>query len=82
MPTSLARRAFLRGTGVCLALPLARRHAAGLCSGCESGDRPRRMVAIETNMGILPQFFFPEKAGRDYALDAVPGTARGASRAT
>lgn len=29
---------------------------------------PRRMVAIETNMGILPQFFFPEKEGRDYAL--------------
>ena len=27
---------------------------------------PRRMIAIETNMGILPQFFFPEKAGRDY----------------
>ncbi|MFO0927584.1 MAG: hypothetical protein U0736_11170 [Gemmataceae bacterium] len=26
------------------------------------------MVAIETNMGILPQFFFPEKAGCDYAL--------------
>jgi hypothetical protein len=26
----------------------------------------RRMVAIETNMGILPQNFFPEKAGRDY----------------
>ena len=29
---------------------------------------PRRMVAIETNMGILPQFFFPEKAGKDFAL--------------
>jgi hypothetical protein len=29
---------------------------------------PRRLVAIETNMGIMPQFFFPEKAGRDYAL--------------
>jgi hypothetical protein len=29
---------------------------------------PRRMIAIETNMGILPQFFFPEKAGRDYEL--------------
>ncbi|MBC8114939.1 MAG: DUF1552 domain-containing protein [Candidatus Saccharimonas sp.] len=26
------------------------------------------MVAIETNMGILPQFFFPEQAGRDYVL--------------
>lgn len=31
-------------------------------------DIPRRMVCIETNMGILPQFFFPEKPGKDYAL--------------
>jgi hypothetical protein len=29
---------------------------------------PRRMVAIETNMGIMPQFFFPEKPGTDYEL--------------
>ena len=28
------------------------------------------MVAIETNMGILPQFFFPEKAGREF--EATP----------
>jgi hypothetical protein len=26
------------------------------------------MICIETNMGILPQFFFPEKEGRDYEL--------------
>jgi hypothetical protein len=30
-------------------------------------EPPRRMIAIETNMGILPQYFFPEGAGgRDY----------------
>ncbi len=29
---------------------------------------PRRMVAIQTNMGILPQHFFPKEAGQDYAL--------------
>lgn len=29
---------------------------------------PRRMVAIETNMGILPQFYFPEKVGSDYEM--------------
>ncbi len=28
---------------------------------------PRRMVAIETNMGILPQYFFPEQTGTEYA---------------
>jgi hypothetical protein len=31
---------------------------------------PRRMVCIQTNMGILPQFFFPETVGRDYAPSA------------
>jgi hypothetical protein len=30
------------------------------------GKSPRRMVAIQTNQGIMPQFFFPKKAGRDY----------------
>ena len=34
----------------------------------ESQEPPRRMLAILTNQGILPQFFFPERAGRDYAL--------------
>jgi Protein of unknown function (DUF1552) len=61
------RRAFLRSAGVALSLPwleaMRPRAAAG-----ESNDIPRRMVAIETNMGILPQFFFPEKTGKDYSL--------------
>ncbi len=65
--TVLSRRAFLRGTGVALALPFldAMRPAFGAQAHAEL---PRRMVAIETNMGILPQFFFPEKSGRDYEL--------------
>jgi hypothetical protein len=36
--------------------------------GATQAAFPRRMVAIETNMGILPQFFFPDKAGQEYAL--------------
>lgn len=63
----LSRRTFLRGAGVALALPIldAMRPTFGADAQVEL---PRRMVAIETNMGILPQFFFPEKAGRDYEL--------------
>ena len=63
----LDRRTFLRGTGVCLALPLldAMRPALG---ADKTPASPRRLVAIETNMGIMPQYFFPEKAGRDFAL--------------
>ena len=64
---ALSRRTFLRGAGVALTLPWldAMRPAF---SADSVAAVPRRMVAIETNMGILPQFFFPEAAGRDYAL--------------
>src|SRR5437868_4671149 len=68
-PTSLPlnRRAFLRAAGFTLALPLldAMQPAFGAAAGAA---KPRRMVCIQTNMGILPQFFFPENAGRDYGL--------------
>jgi len=52
---------------VCLSLPLL--DAMRPSFGADAlPELPRRMVAIETNMGILPQFFFPENAGTDYAL--------------
>lgn len=66
MPRPLNRRAFLRGTGVAMALPLL--DAMRPTFGADRSESPRRMVAIETNMGTLPQYFFPEKAGRDYQL--------------
>ena len=68
---TLSRRAFLRGTGFVLALPFleAMRPVFGASAKAANaaGATPRRMVCIETNMGIMPQFFFPEKAGRDFA---------------
>jgi hypothetical protein len=64
MSGNLDRRTFLRGAGVALALPLLEGMAS---AGPSRRGVPRRMVALETNMGILPQYFFPEKAGRDYA---------------
>ena len=63
---ALARRTFLRGTGVALTLPFL--EAMRPMFGATATASPaRRMVCIETNMGILPQFFFPEQAGRDFA---------------
>ena len=64
---ALDRRTFLRGAGVCLALPLldAMRPAHAKEN---SGNLPRRVVAIQTNMGILPQFFFPSGSGKAYEL--------------
>src|SRR5262245_26474228 len=65
-PRPLSRRAFLRGTGVAMALPFLEAMRPAFAAG--KADIPRRMVCVETNMGILPQFFFPEKSGKDYAL--------------
>lgn len=65
-PRPLSRRTFLRGTGVAVALPLL--DAMTPARAVDKRDVPRRMVCVETNMGILPQFFFPEKSGADYPL--------------
>ncbi len=59
---SLNRRTFLRGAGVALALPL-------LESMGKAASMPiHRLIAIETNQGILPQFFFPKGVGRQFQL--------------
>ena len=42
----------------------------GRAAKSAAGDSavPRRMVCIQTNQGIMPQFFFPKQAGRGFAL--------------
>jgi hypothetical protein len=62
----LNRRTFLRTAGMTMALPMLDAMETRLGAAEKARAVPRRMVAIQTNMGILPQFFFPEKAGRDY----------------
>jgi len=67
MPLSaLSRRRFLHGTGVALALPLLDAMRPALARGAAAAALPRRMLAIQTNLGILPQFFWPEGTGFDY----------------
>ncbi|MBY0524839.1 MAG: DUF1552 domain-containing protein [Gemmataceae bacterium] len=65
-PRILDRRTFLRGVGVSIALPAL---DAMVPAFARSDDRaaPRRLVTIQTNLGIMPHLFFPEKGGRDYA---------------
>ena len=55
------RRTFLRASGAMMALPFL--EAFG-----EEPATPRRILAICTNLGVLERHFFPEQAGRDYAL--------------
>lgn len=60
----LSRRHVLRGAGCALALPVLDAMTPAFARPDAAG--PRRMVAIQTNQGIMPMFFFPEAAGRDY----------------
>ena len=64
---AVTRRTFLRAAGVTLALPLIeslqpRAFAAGKTPAV------RRLLCICTPLGVHPEYFFPEKAGRDYEL--------------
>jgi hypothetical protein len=65
--TACSRRRFLRATGVSLALPLL----DGLLPHGRAAEKvavPRRLVCLCTPLGLHPPHFFPEAAGRDYAL--------------
>ncbi|MEQ8791936.1 MAG: DUF1552 domain-containing protein [Pirellulaceae bacterium] len=69
--TAISRRAVLKGAGVALALPILEAMRPGFAKAGATnsdGELPRRMVAIQTNQGIMPHLFFPEQAGQEYAL--------------
>jgi hypothetical protein len=72
MPMNLHRRTILRAAGVAMVLPLldafdVRRTRAA----AKAADAvPRRMVCINTPLGLHPAYFFPEKPGRDYKLSS------------
>jgi hypothetical protein len=61
----LPRRSFLRAAGVTLALP------ALDCMTplfAQAPAPPRRMMIVANNLGVLPRYFFPQSAGKDYEL--------------
>lgn len=61
----LSRRQFLRGAGVALALPLLDSMLPVFARGRESNSlldpaaKPRRLLAVCNNLGLLPDLFFP-----------------------
>ncbi len=71
---ALSRRKFLRGAGILLSLPLldamgpAFAAVAKNSAATTPGGKPRRMLAICNNLGLLPDQFFPKTSGRDYEL--------------
>jgi len=65
----LNRRTFLRGAGVAMALPFLNAMKATVHAAADPARTgKRRMVCINTPLGLHPEFFFPEKTGRDYEL--------------
>src|SRR5436190_8954429 len=63
----LSRRNFLRAAGVSLALPCLDAFTPARALGAAARPR-RRMVCINTPLGVHPPFFFPEQAGKEYTL--------------
>ena len=62
----LPRRSFLRAAGASLALPML--DCMSPLFGQQAAPPPRRMLIIANNLGVLPKYFFPAGAGKDYAL--------------
>ena len=59
------RRAFLRSTGVCIALPTMEALSA---TSTPSAVPPTRMVCIGNEFGMYPGAFWPKSFGTDYEL--------------
>src|SRR6516225_7495878 len=64
----LSRRLFLRAAGVSLALPCLDASRPTRAFGAAAAGPIRRMVCINTPLGLHPPFFFPQNAGKDYEL--------------
>lgn len=65
---SLDRRRFLQAAGVSLALPCLDVWAAPPGASIAKQATPRRMVCINTPLGLHPANFFPAQAGANYEL--------------
>lgn len=64
----VSRRSVLRGVGVSLALPLLESMMPLSAQTVNGAKKPRRMIAICNNLGLLAEHFFPQNTGRDYTL--------------
>ena len=75
----LSRRTFLRGAGVCLALPLLEAMLPARIRAARTANvaSPRRFVAVNIPLGFIPEKFFPTETGFNYALSEYlrPGEA-------
>ncbi|QEF96890.1 hypothetical protein Mal15_09200 [Stieleria maiorica] len=62
----LSRRHFLRGAGATMALPLLDAMTPAFARGDEAALCPRRMIAINVDLGFMPEEFFPKESGNEF----------------
>ena len=67
---AVSRRRFLAGTGVLLALPMLESMTPAFAAAPAPAAKPRRMLGICNNLGLVPDYFFPTGKGRDYKPSA------------
>ncbi len=68
---AVSRRQFLRSAGIVMSLPLLESMLPAFARGATAkaaAAKPRRMLGICNNLGLLPEQFFPKQTGRGYAL--------------
>src|SRR5882672_11818721 len=73
---TVSRRRFLRAAGVSLALPWLDAFAPARALAAGASGQRRRMVCICAPLGLHAHFFFPQKAGKDYALSPYLGVVK------
>ena len=69
-PKAVLRRSVLKGAGVMMALPLLNAMAKDESTFKlpESDGKPRRMISILVDQGIVPWYFFPKESGKNYQM--------------
>ena len=67
---AVSRRQFLRAAGVAMSLPFLDSMLSPFAKAVTKGapTKPRRMLSICNNLGLLPDQFFPKETGRGYKL--------------
>ncbi|MFO1500985.1 MAG: DUF1552 domain-containing protein [Verrucomicrobiota bacterium] len=72
---AVSRRKFLRAAGILLSLPLLESMTPAFASAARRvaadatpGGKPRRLLGVCNNLGLLPEHFFPKESGIGYAL--------------
>lgn len=64
----ICRRSLLRGAGVTLTLPWLEAMQPRSSRAAEVAEPPRRMICINTTLGLHTPYLFPTATGRDYEL--------------